>query len=121
LPRGHARREHDRAPGTPPTDPQILVGESIYDGVEGGWRHLRFSEASGRHVASKTAQGLDLMTPSTELLHQEPRSAHGAPGPDPCNVYRVAGKFEILCEIEPATHPDLTHVRHQIWGTQSRR
>ena len=27
---------------------------------------------------------------------------------------RVARKFEILCEIEPATRPDLTHVRHQI-------
>jgi methylenetetrahydrofolate reductase (NADPH) len=23
-------------------------------------------------------------------------------------------KFEIICEVEPATHPDLTHVRHQI-------
>src|SRR5580704_4896581 len=23
-------------------------------------------------------------------------------------------EFEILCEIEPATRPDLTHVRHQI-------
>ena len=24
------------------------------------------------------------------------------------------GAFEILCEVEPATRPDLTHVRHQI-------
>ena len=23
-------------------------------------------------------------------------------------------KFEIVCEVEPATHPDVTHVRHQI-------
>jgi methylenetetrahydrofolate reductase (NADPH) len=29
-------------------------------------------------------------------------------------VYRVPRTFEILCEIEPATRPDLTHVRHQI-------
>jgi hypothetical protein len=56
---------------TPPTDPRILVGQSIYDGVEGGRRQLRFSEASGRHIASETAEGLDLMTPLTELLHQE--------------------------------------------------
>jgi methylenetetrahydrofolate reductase (NADPH) len=26
----------------------------------------------------------------------------------------MARSFEILCEIEPATRPDLTHVRHQI-------
>ena len=25
-----------------------------------------------------------------------------------------AGAFEIICEVEPATRPDLTHVRHQI-------
>ena len=23
-------------------------------------------------------------------------------------------KFEIICEVEPATRPDVTHVRHQI-------
>src|SRR6202451_1046839 len=23
-------------------------------------------------------------------------------------------KFEIICEVEPATRPDMTHVRHQI-------
>ena len=29
--------------------------------------------------------------------------------------YRAVPKrFEIICEIEPATRPDLTHVRHQI-------
>src|ERR1700735_690126 len=27
---------------------------------------------------------------------------------------QVPRPFEILCEIEPATRPDLTHVRHQI-------
>ena len=26
----------------------------------------------------------------------------------------MAGSFEIICEVEPATRPDLTHVRHQI-------
>jgi methylenetetrahydrofolate reductase (NADPH) len=26
----------------------------------------------------------------------------------------VASAFEIICEVEPATRPDLTHVRHQI-------
>jgi methylenetetrahydrofolate reductase (NADPH) len=26
----------------------------------------------------------------------------------------VMRKFEIICEVEPATRPDLTHVRHQI-------
>ncbi|HEY3139797.1 MAG TPA: methylenetetrahydrofolate reductase [Acidimicrobiales bacterium] len=26
----------------------------------------------------------------------------------------TAGSFQIICEIEPATTPDLTHVRHQI-------
>ncbi len=26
----------------------------------------------------------------------------------------VKQKFEIICEVEPATRPDLTHVRHQI-------
>ncbi len=26
----------------------------------------------------------------------------------------VEQKFEIICEVEPATRPDLTHVRHQI-------
>jgi methylenetetrahydrofolate reductase (NADPH) len=23
-------------------------------------------------------------------------------------------RFEVICEVEPATEPDLTHVRHQI-------
>ncbi len=26
----------------------------------------------------------------------------------------AARKFEIICEIEPATRPDVMHVRHQI-------
>ena len=26
----------------------------------------------------------------------------------------VTRKFEIICEVEPATRPDVTHVRHQI-------
>src|SRR5476649_508477 len=26
----------------------------------------------------------------------------------------VKQKFKIICEVEPATRPDLTHVRHQI-------
>jgi methylenetetrahydrofolate reductase (NADPH) len=34
--------------------------------------------------------------------------------PDPSNLRRVTRRFEIVCEIEPATRPDLTHVRHQI-------
>jgi 5,10-methylenetetrahydrofolate reductase len=34
--------------------------------------------------------------------------------PDPSNLCLVPRTFEIICEIEPATHPDLTHVRHQI-------
>jgi methylenetetrahydrofolate reductase (NADPH) len=38
----------------------------------------------------------------------------GTLGPDPSNVNLVARSFKILCEIEPATRPDLTHVRHQI-------
>src|SRR3982751_994839 len=29
------------------------------------------------------------------------------------------GGFELVCEVEPATRPDLTHVRHQI-GVMSR-
>jgi hypothetical protein len=62
---------------TPPTDPRILVGQSIYDGVEGGRGQLGFSEVGGRHVASETAEGLDLMTPLTELLHQELFRCHG--------------------------------------------
>ena len=42
---------------------------------------------------------------------------HATPG-----TYRVAmpsGNFEIICEIEPATRPDVMHVRHQI-GVLSR-
>ncbi len=36
--------------------------------------------------------------------------------PDVASKYRVSmpKSFDILCEIEPATHPELTHVRHQI-------
>src|SRR6476660_7170037 len=30
-----------------------------------------------------------------------------------------AGAFEIICEVEPATRPDIMHVRHQI-GVMSR-
>jgi methylenetetrahydrofolate reductase (NADPH) len=26
----------------------------------------------------------------------------------------MSGSFEVICEVEPATRPDLTHVRHQI-------
>ena len=62
---------------TPPADLRILVGKPIYDGVEGGRRQLGFSEVSGRHVASETAEGLDLMTSLTELLHQELFRRHG--------------------------------------------
>lgn len=35
----------------------------------------------------------------------------------PCPMSQ--GSFEIICEVEPATRPDLTHVRHQI-GVLSR-
>jgi len=56
---------------TPPSDPRILVGESIYDGVEGGWRQLGFSEAGGRNGASETTKGFQLMTPLAELLNQD--------------------------------------------------
>jgi hypothetical protein len=65
---------------TPPPDPRVLVRQSIYDGVEGGWRQLGFSKVSGRYVASETAEGLDLMTPPTELLHQELFRCHGGRG-----------------------------------------
>src|SRR5262245_10433643 len=33
-------------------------------------------------------------------------------GSYPCGM--PTGAFEIICEVEPATRPDLTHVRHQI-------
>jgi hypothetical protein len=56
---------------TPPTDPRILVGEPIHDGVEGGWRQLGASEASGRNGASETAKGLEFLTPLAELLNQD--------------------------------------------------
>ena len=65
---------------TPPTDPRILVGQSIYDGVERCWSQLCFSEVSGCHVASETAEGLDLMTPLTEPLHQDLFRCHGGRG-----------------------------------------
>src|SRR5580658_8083222 len=26
----------------------------------------------------------------------------------------VSARFEVICEVEPATRPDLMHVRHQI-------
>src|SRR4051812_9717621 len=32
---------------------------------------------------------------------------------------RVTDAFEVICEVEPATRPDLMHVRHQI-GVMSR-
>ena len=26
----------------------------------------------------------------------------------------MSNRFQVICEVEPATQPDLTHVRHQI-------
>ena len=52
----------------------------IYDGVERCWPQLGFSEVSGCHVASETAEGLDLMTPLTEPLHQDLFRCHGGRG-----------------------------------------
>ena len=63
---------------TPPTDTGILVGQSFYDGVEGGGRELGFSEVSGRHAAREAAEGLDLKTPLAELLHQDLFRRHRA-------------------------------------------
>jgi 5,10-methylenetetrahydrofolate reductase len=56
-------------------------------------------------------------TPTTDvpfLPRQQPDQA--------CNIYAeyvAATTFGIVCEIEPATRPDLTHVRHQV-GVMSR-
>ncbi len=61
----------------PPTDPRVLVGQPIEDGVEGGWCQLGFSQVSGRNVASETAEGLDLTTPLAELLNQGLFPCHG--------------------------------------------
>src|SRR3954453_10069699 len=36
----------------------------------------------------------------------------GASGPRVATV--TSDGFEVICEVEPATRPDLTHVRHQI-------
>src|ERR1700756_1415818 len=35
-------------------------------------------------------------------------------GPRPASNYADTMPFEIVCEIEPPTRPDLKHVRHQI-------
>ena len=55
----------------PPTDPRILVGQSPRRRRRRRLASVGFSQVGGRHVASETAEGLDLTTPLAELLHEE--------------------------------------------------
>jgi methylenetetrahydrofolate reductase (NADPH) len=48
-----------------------------------------------------------------------PHASRRAGGSRGYSVGTVAEDFQLICEIEPATRPDLMHVRHQI-GTLSR-